>query len=140
MLMALLAMIGLAPTQAAHDPCLGPAWAVSERMAVVCDFKDASAAAIANPRARYAGSRTGVTFSVASFSGVRTRLILVSDKAVDLSEAQKVVPMIGANGGWVDASGIAHGAADAWALDTHQPGTQEVKAGALVALLPGTSN
>src|ERR1700737_2675163 len=60
--------------------------------------------------------------SLYNFILVTIQLYFIS--TVDVSEAQKVVPMIGANGGWVDASGIAHGAADAWAVDIRPPGNK----------------
>lgn len=136
MLMAILAMIGLAPAQAAHDPCLGPSWAVSERVAVACDFKDANAAATNGIPGGYVGSRSKVAFRLAPLHGVAYKAVLVSDKVVRESDSQTDTALIGSHGGWVDETGTAHGAANSWTLDLTREGIH-AKPGSLVALIDG---
>lgn len=134
MLIALLAMIGLAPAQAVHDPCFGPSWAISAQTALVCDFKEASTAAVEGLARGYIGTRTGTKFDVVRLNGAIVKAVLVSERTVSRKEAQEAAVAIGENGGWVDAAGTAHGTANTWTLNL----APYVKASpsALVAILP----
>ncbi|MDR8877548.1 hypothetical protein [Burkholderia multivorans] len=139
MLMALLALIGLAPAEATHNPCMGPTWALSAQTALACDFQDANAAASILHRDTYRGERTHTSFIVVRLNGSIAKAILVSDKVESEADARKDAALIGANGGWVDQSGVAHGTADSWAINIAQTGFP-AKQGALVSLVSSTSN
>ncbi|WP_127837845.1 hypothetical protein [Paraburkholderia fungorum] len=135
--MALLVMIGLAPAQATDNPCFGPTWALSERAALACDFKDASKVAASGIPPGYVGSRTQVSFSLTPLNvGGMRKSILVSNKVVGQADLDTTAAMIGADGGWVDQDGTAHGARNGWTLDLAHEGIH-AKAGSLVALLDG---
>ncbi|WP_241294355.1 hypothetical protein [Burkholderia stabilis] len=139
MLMALLILIGLAPAEAAHNLCAGPTWALSAQTALACDFKDANAAVTIVNRDTFRGERTHTSFIVVRLNGSVAKAILVSDKVESEADARKDAALIGPNGGWIDQSGVAHGAADSWTINIAQTGfpTQQ---GALVSLVNSTSN
>jgi hypothetical protein len=136
MLMALLAMIGLAPAPAAHNPCLGPTSGLSSGAALACDFSEAEAAARAGILIGYSGPRTHAKFRVVSVPDADGRPVpvLLAERTVSPDEAPDDAALIGASGGWVDEAAAAHGANGSWSMDLSHA-TFRVKAGTLVSLL-----
>ncbi|BBA45184.1 hypothetical protein BCO37747_07634 [Burkholderia contaminans] len=136
MLIGLLVFLGLAPQEAVQNPCFGPTWALSESVALACDFHDATGAFTILHEPRYIGRRTHAAFSAHPLSYGRGEAILVSDKAVSEADAQKAALEIGASGGWVDQAGVARGAGGSWSVDlshvgvTAKPGTLVLLSGA----------
>lgn len=63
MLIGLLVFLGLAPQEAVQNPCFGPTWALSESVALACDFHDATGAFTILHEPRYIGRRTHAAFS-----------------------------------------------------------------------------
>ena len=126
-LTSVLIAFGLVPAGAKADPCLMPAWALPGMQAFACDFKDVLAAG------KYTGRRTGARFHATFHDGPNPVLLIESDRVVPLAEAQQDAAMIGAQSGWIDGKGQAHGAYNAWILSAGQIGPQLRATGTLVA-------
>ena len=141
MLMALLVFIGLAPAQAAHDPCLGPTWAQSKQMSLACDFDDARTITEVNVPTTVTGQRTRTKFTSTIFTDSAFAaetlgdVLLVNDQPVLMSDAPKYVQLMGPSGGWVDASGTVHGPYDSWVIKLSDTRIQSLPAGTLVSVV-----
>ncbi|ERJ38770.1 hypothetical protein L810_6987 [Burkholderia sp. AU4i] len=90
-------------------------------------------------RDTYRGERTHTSFTVVRLNGGAAKAILVSDKVESEADARNDAVLIGPNGGWVDQSGVAHGAADSWTMNIAQTGFP-AKQGTLVSLVESSSN
>ncbi len=134
MLIGLLVFLGLAPQEAVQNPCFSPTRALSESVALACDFHDAMGAFTILHEPRYIGRRTHGAFSAHPLSYGGGEAILVSDKAVSEADAPKAALEIGASGGWVDRAGVARGAGGSWSVDLSHVGVR-AKPGTLVLLL-----
>lgn len=136
MLMALLALIGLAPAQASHDPCLGPAWAMSARTAVSCDFADASKAATQGA-GTFTGRRTKTAFIITPASPRSGMSLVISDRVVSTDDAPEYAREIGAYGGWINESSQVKSFTGAWNAELHTWGVSasDVKPGTLVEIV-----
>jgi hypothetical protein len=135
-LMALLALIGLAPAQASHDPCLGPTWAMSAKDAVSCDFADASRAAT-HGAGTYTGRRTKTAFVITPASPRSGMSLVISDRVVSTDDAPEYAREIGAYGGWINESWQVKSYTGAWnaELRTWGVSTADVRPGTLVEIV-----
>lgn len=134
-LATLLISVGLAPADARHEPCKMPAWAMGNQHALVCDFKDASAAGVAVLAPNYRGARTHSRFTVSPLRQQIATAILVSDRTVPVGDAPNVATSLGPWGGWVDGSGVMHGAVGAWTMKLSDTPLSQRPAGTVVYLL-----
>lgn len=134
-LATLLISVGLAPPDARHDPCKMPAWAMSTQNALVCDFEDARAAGVAVLAPNYRGARTHTRFTVSPLPQQMATAILGSDRTVPVDDAPRVATALGPWGGWVDGSGLVHGAVGAWSLKLSNTRLAQQPAGTVVYLL-----
>ncbi|MGE8454450.1 MAG: hypothetical protein ACN6OP_28335 [Pseudomonadales bacterium] len=136
-LTTLLISLGFAPADARQDPCKLPGWAVSAEVAVACDFDDARTRAEATVPMTYIGRRTQIKFTAAKLGAPAApdTALLISDRAVPVNDAPKYTLLLGATGGWVDPSGIGHGALDAWTIKLSESRISTQPAGTLVSLV-----
>ncbi|MFM0068975.1 hypothetical protein [Paraburkholderia aspalathi] len=136
MLMALLALIGIAPAQAIHDPCFGPVWAMSARTAVSCDFADASKAAVQGA-GNFAGRRTHTAFIITPASPRSALSLVISDRVVSTDDAPEYARDIGVYGGWINESWQVKSYTGAWNAELHTWGVSRsgVKPGMLVEIV-----
>ncbi|MGV7242466.1 hypothetical protein [Caballeronia sp. M23-90] len=136
MLMALLALIGLAPAQAADNPCLGPTWALSARSAISCDFADASKAATQGD-GKFVGPRSHTSFVITDVSPRSGMALVISDRVVSIDDAPEYAREVGAYGGWVNESWQVKSYTGAWnaGLRTWGVSTADVKPGTLVEIV-----
>ncbi|HDR9474400.1 hypothetical protein [Burkholderia multivorans] len=136
MLMALLALIGLAPALAGHDPCLRPAWAMSMSSAVSCDFADASKAATRGA-GTYTGRRTKTAFVITPASPRSGMSLVISDRVVSTDDAPEYAREIGAYGGWINESLQVKSYTGTWnsELRTWGVSASDVKPGTVVEIV-----
>ena len=131
-LTALMIAIGAAPAGARTDNCLMPTWALGQDVAFSCDFKDALAVAHSGAPVGFTGRRTHAVFRGQVTHTQQPMVFVASDRVVPLKDAPLNAALIGAQGGWVDGEGRAHGARDAWTLNLSDAGVSEQTAGTLV--------
>ena len=138
MLMTLLALLGLAATPTAQDPCRSPQWMSSARVAMSCDFADAAAAARRGAD-EFVGRRTRTAFIITTaLSGAHASLVL-SDRRATAKTASAQATELGAEGGWIGADGEIRSGSGAWTADLRAWGydIDDVAPGTLVEIVTG---
>lgn len=135
MLVSLLMLFGLAPAGADHNPCLMPAWAVSNPIAIACDIEDVPSQSVITT-----GTRTGRVFyrSNANKDGA----VLLYTTTSFGSDAEQVANLVGANGGRVVQPNKVIGAYGSWESDLSGFGIdpKRVPVGSIVSLILPTRN